>query len=97
MNAVRLTSKDLLGLKTIDENIIVKASELPIVDRYSTGSQLTKQQIEDVYFVMEVEKVEDLEEVVEEEKIEPAISLQSVDERFMTIDDFLDNFDIEEK
>ena len=97
LNAVRLTSKDLLGLKTIDENIIVKASELPIVDRYSTGSQLTKQQIEDVYFVMEVEKVEDLEEVVEEEKIEPAISLQSVDERFMTIDDFLDNFDIEEK
>ena len=95
LNAVRLTSKDLLGLKTIDENN--KASELPIVDRYSTGSQLTKQQIEDVYFVMEVEKVEDLEEVVEEEKIEPAISLQSVDERFMTIDDFLDNFDIEEK
>ena len=85
-----LTSK----LKTLDENIILKASEFPIVDRYSTGSQLTKQIIETAYIVSDITKAEDIDEV-EETTPEP-ISLQSVDERIMTIDDFLDNFDLEE-
>ena len=98
INSFRLSSKDLLGLKTIDDNIIIKASELPIVDRYSTGTQLSKQQVEEVYIVSDIEKVEDLEDTaIIEEIVEPTVSLQSIDERFMTIDDFLDNFDIEEK
>ena len=96
LNAFKLSSKHLLGLITIDDNIVVKSSELPIVDRYSTGTQLTKQQIEEAYIIFDIEKVEDLEEI-SEEKVEPIVSLQSVDERFMTIDDFLDNFDIDEK
>lgn len=97
LNSFKLTSKDLLGLKTIDDNIVVKTSELPIVDRYSTGTQLTKQQIEESYMVNEIKKVEDFESKESEEIKEPSVSLQSVDERFMTIDDFLDNFDLDEK
>ena len=94
INAFNLSSKTLVGLKTLDENIILKASEFPIVDRYSTGSQLTKQIIETAYIVSDITKAEDIDEV-EETTPEP-ISLQSVDERIMTIDDFLDNFDLEE-
>lgn len=97
LNTFKLTSKQLLGLKTIDGNIVLKASELPIMDRYSTGSQISKKQIEEAYLVSEIEKVEDNEENTKIDVVEPKVSLQSVDERFMTIDDFLDNFDIEEK
>ena len=97
LNTFKLTSKQLLGLKTIDGNIVLKASELPIMDRYSTGSQISKKQIEEAYLVSEIEKVEDNEENTKIDVVETKVSLQSVDERFMTIDDFLDNFDIEEK
>ncbi len=97
LNTFKLTSKQLLGLKTIDGNIVLKTSELPIMDRYSTGSQISKKQIEEAYLVSEIEKVEDNEENTKIDVVEPKVSLQSVDERFMTIDDFLDNFDIEEK
>ena len=95
INAFNLNSKRLVGLKTLDENIVLKASELPIVDRYSTGSQLTKQIIDTAYIVSDITKVEEMDEV--EEVISEPISLQSVDERIMTIDDFLDNFDLDEK
>ena len=97
LNTFKLTSKQLLGLKTIDGNIVLKASELPIMDRYSTGSQISKKQIEEAYLVSEIEKIEDNEENTKIDVVETKVSLQSVDERFMTIDDFLDNFDIEEK
>ena len=65
INAFNLNSKSLVGLKTLDENIVLKASELPIVDRYSTGSQLTKQIIETAYIVSDITKAEDVEEIEE--------------------------------
>ena len=51
-------SLDDITPKTIDDNIVLKASELPIVDRYSTGSQLTKQIIETAYIVSDITKAE---------------------------------------
>ena len=79
-----------IGLKTQTDLTEFKVTELPILDRYSTGSSITKQKIDDVYLVSS------LKEEKEEEEIEE-VSLRSVDERIMTIDDFLDHFDIDEK
>ena len=64
------------------------------MDRYSTGSSLTKLEIEDVF----VEKVlfdpsKITEEVKEEKIIDKEEILKSVDERIMTIDDFLEEID----
>ncbi len=92
-------SKKHIGLKngTID---IVKLTELPIADRYSTGSQIIKRKIDDAYLVPTLEKAEKVQEtlleetpVVEdtEDKVikKEKVSLQEIDDRLMTIDDFL--------
>jgi len=134
-----INSKNTLVYKTKDDMIEVKVTEFPIADRYSTGSQFTKQTIFDIFKpstlvkpeeVISTEVVEDtieeelppqivqeelipeeevnevVEEIVEEIKpkkkevkkeLEPMTKeeyLGSIDERIMTIDDFLDNLSI---
>lgn len=96
LNAFELSSKSLLGIKTIDGDVQIKASDLPIVDRYSTGSLLSKKDIEMAYIIVDLEKLQDQKQE-DDKNIEPTISLQNIDNRFMTIDDFLNNFDLEEK
>lgn len=141
------TSKEHIGIKTPDINLL-KASEFPIMDRYSTGSTISKHVIYDSYKVAElltkdnlesdstngnddtnidssdssisisdstniessIQEISDAsditekilmdtkEEVVKEEKKEKTkketskVSLQEIDDRLMTIDDFLGDF-----
>lgn len=141
------TSKEHIGIKTPDINLL-KASEFPIMDRYSTGSTISKHAIYDSYKVAELLTKDNLEsnstnrnndtnidssdssistsdsasiensfqeisdasditekilmdtkeEVVKEEKKEKPkketskVSLQEIDDRLMTIDDFLGDF-----
>lgn len=133
------TSREHLGIKTSDINLL-KTSEFPIMDRYSTGSTISKYDIIDAFKVMELltkdnlsvdddnqkdvinfeEKIEEtivhLESAVditekilmetkeikkEEKKEEPKkeikkeiakVSLKEIDDRLMTIDDFLGDF-----
>lgn len=79
-------SRTLLGFKNNEGMNEIKDTELPISDRYSTGSTISKHTIYDVY------KIEDLakNEKIANEPIVEKIDLNSVDERIMTIDDFLD-------
>ncbi len=93
-------SRSHIGLKN-DEIVDIKLTELPIADRYSTGSQLVKKVV-DAFLIPSLVKaeqhqeqiVDSIEEVEElEEKVVPKkerISLQEIDDRLMTIDDFLD-------
>ena len=141
------TSKEHIGIKTPDINLL-KASEFPIMDRYSTGSTVSKHTIYDSYKVAELLTKDNLEnnstngnddtnigssdssistsdsaniessfqeisdasditekilmdtkeEIVKEEKKEKPkketskVSLQEIDDRLMTIDDFLGDF-----
>ncbi len=86
-----LSGKQTIGIKCGTDLTELKISELPIVDRYSTGTTLTKQKIEDAYLVANlINENERTEEEISE------VSLSSIDERIMTIDDFLDNFDIDQ-
>ena len=96
-------SKNFIGLKNNDINI-VKLTELPISDRHSIGSQLTKHNLIDVFQEAtlirstkeqidliadkEINKIETVEEKEEKPKKEK-ISLKEIDDRLMTIDDFL--------
>ena len=79
----------ILRSDTIDT---IKLTELPILDRYSTGSMITKKQLTDVNVVVELIK-KDTEEIVnikENVNIEkPRISIKEIDDRLLTIDDFL--------
>ncbi len=66
--------------------------ELPILDRYSTGSQVIKGLLTDAFVVLELQKKDDLlqqqspVEVIQKKK---TISLKEIDDKLMTIDDFL--------
>ena len=96
-------AKSHIGLKNGDITI-VKGTELPIADRYSTGTQLVKKELSDAFLVPSLsqaekhqeslmdEEIEVLEEEKEEEKPIPKkdqVSLKEIDDRLMTIDDFL--------
>lgn len=97
-------SKNYIGLKNSDINII-KLTELPISDRHSIGSQLTKHNLTDAFqesILVRITKeqidlidekvIEEKDVVVEKEESKPKkekISLKEIDDRLMTIDDFL--------
>lgn len=119
-------SRDRIGIKCPDINIL-KASEFPIMDRYSTGSVISKHDIIDSFKEVDLLKKEDLnniddsnnnttlpvdevieitskilEETLEEKKPKEIkqpvkketekVSLKEIDDRLMTIDDFLGDF-----
>ena len=98
LNTFITDSKNQLGLKNGDIKII-KNTELPITDRYSTGSQIIKHQLTDAFVVSELRTIKKEQESlidnnneIQEEKKETKkdkISLQEIDDRLMTIDDFL--------
>ena len=84
---------------------ILKATELSIADRYSTGTTISKKGIDNCFEIVELQsedkkntKTEDtIKEKTEEKQIEEEIidiSLDEVDEKILTIDDFLDDFEI---
>ena len=77
-----LDNKSEIGIIT-DEITYHKITEFPIGDRYQTGSLITKGKIEKAFVKTTLEKPK-------EEKKD--ISLDKVDEKIMTIDDFLDDF-----
>ena len=90
-----------IGLKNGDITTI-KITELPIADRYSTGSQIVKGNISDSFVVSTLvkpikeqgsllENSKEEIEVLEEEPVlkKEKVNLKEIDDRLMTIDDFL--------
>jgi hypothetical protein len=92
----------MFGIKTSNDIITVKASELTIMDRYSTGSSISKGGIAEVFLIP---SIKDAEQEVEEiaEKVLPVIeqteykqlSLLDIDQDLDKINDMLDNIDEE--
>ena len=80
--------KEMLYIKTASELIEMKLTEISIADRISTGSTIAKTKILDVY-----SKVELIEETKKEKSDKENISLDEIDKKMMTIDDFLDNLE----
>ena len=104
-----IDAKHNIIIKTNKDEKELKLTEIPIMDRYSTGSTITKSKIEDVYEKVKLTKEETKEEHSNEDnkkeekmdkepmekdvKKKKEVSLKEIDDKFMTIDDFLDNFD----
>lgn len=82
-------NKNRLGLKS---SIIteLKITELPILDRYSTGKELIKDPIQNAFIFAELQKIEDIP-IKEETEVpkKEQIDLKEIDNRLLTIDDFL--------
>ena len=72
------------------------------MDRYSTGSLIYKKGIDDVFEVKNEIKIKNTiinnktksDKPIKSENKKANISLKDVDDKMMTIDDFLDDFDI---
>lgn len=81
--------KEMIGIKTKDEIEYLKLTEFPICDRYATGSNIKKMDILEAFEMKKLQTKEKTEDIIEKENI----SLETIDEKIMTIDDFLDNFE----
>ena len=97
LKAFIINSRNNIGLKFKEDIEIIKLTELPITDRHSTGTSLSKHDIFDVFIEKVLENPKETKKVVEDEKeiIKENISLESIDQRMMTIDDFLGDLDKE--
>lgn len=74
----------------------LKLTEIPIMDRYSIGSTISKKKIDYVYENVSLTKETAEEKTVSKENKEPKkseVSLKEIDDKFLTIDDFLNNLD----
>ena len=85
-----VSNKILLGIKDGLEINELKITELPITDRYSTGTVISKNDIIDVFEIKNLISEETKEELVHDE-----VSLEQIDEKILSIDDFLDDFKID--
>ena len=88
--------KEKFAYVTDNEIVPIKNTEISISDRYSTGSSISKVKINDIFEEKELEKVEETKEEVKEEVTTPKkeISLKEIDDEILTIDDFLDDFEV---
>lgn len=74
---------------------LIKSTNLPIMDRYSTGSNICKGNINNVFVDTKLIDSDCMDIVDSEEEIETLdIKLDEIDEQILTIDDFLDDFKI---
>ena len=80
--------KEMLNIKTASELIEIKLTEIPIAERLSTGSTIAKTKILDVYPNYDL-----IEGIKEDNQEKENISLDEIDKKMMTIDDFLDNIE----
>ena len=98
-----------IGLKN-EDIVSLKLTELPIADRYSIGSQITKRELNDAFIIVTLTRQEkqqvkissftdntdpeeieilDIDEDEKQVSKKKKISLKEIDDRLMTIDDFL--------
>ena len=85
LNTYIVDYKKILGIKTGTEINEIKLTDLPISDRFKSGTTISKLDIINTFIVKE------LQEKNEKKKIEKEnLTLDEVDKRILTIDDFLD-------
>lgn len=85
-------TRDMLYLQTKDETIKVKMSDIPFSDNLSTGTNIGKDTVADCYIGV---NIKECDESIIEESVDDSEELKKIDDKILTIDDFLDNFEIE--
>lgn len=101
-NAISVNNHDLIGIKTDGDFKEIRPTELPIMDLSSTGSTISKMDIEESFKVAElVERKLELNETEEKKEQAPKISSEEqidlpkkkdAEVEELTIDDFLGDF-----
>ncbi len=85
--------KEIFGIVTTNISYL-KASELPITDRYKTGSTISKEKVINVFSKIEITKKEKEEELVEKLEVDEEknyqVSLTEIDDALKDVDNILD-------
>lgn len=94
ISTITTEARGYIGLKQGENIEIIKNTEIPISDRYKTGSTISKQDIDVAFTVKSLEKQDndqaEIEEDIEEIEQEPhQISLLEIDDRLKEIDEVL--------
>ncbi len=93
-----IDSRSIIGLKYGDKIKTLKLNEIPIIDRYSAGSSIIKEKVDNVFKIVELFKREDItignNNDANVKKIDLEVSLKKIDDKMISIDDFLDDFKI---
>ena len=89
-DVIPVNSKTILGLKIDNDIKGIKAVDIPIMDLASTGSTITKQNLENVFAVSTIIESKIDEEQKVEAREEDLNTIQIQEE--LTIDDFIDDF-----
>ena len=98
INTFIVSNKNNILVKVGNDFLDVKFTELPITDRYSTGTQITKGKVIEAYLKESLEKeetpmnIKEVKEETKDESKEEKVDLEKIDERILTIVDFLDDF-----
>jgi len=93
-------AKKHIGIKKDEDIKNLKLTEIPIMERYSIGSLISKAGIDDSFEIISLTKKEDsnieVKQVKDEKKVDDnkKVSLKDIDDKMMTIDDFLDDFNV---
>ncbi len=102
-NAISVNNHDLISIKTDGEFKELKTTELPIMDLSSTGSTISKTDIEESFKTAELVerklelnetsiKVKDAEEKDSNQNIEVELPKKKEDPKELTIEDFIGDF-----
>lgn len=91
VGSIVVNSREYIGIKT-SEIKFLKSTEFPIMDRYSTGSNIIKGDIKNIFLQTSIVKKEDItpEVTLSDETVNNKPSLKEIDDKLMTIDDFID-------
>lgn len=87
LNSYVIGNKINLGFKFKEDIEYKKSTDIPILDRYSTGTNISNKEINTMFISKEIVNPKELKEEIKE------ISLESIDDKIMTIDDFLNNIE----
>jgi topoisomerase-4 subunit A len=93
-NVIPVTIHSTIGIKANGDLNDIKATDIPIMDLSSTGSNISKASIEDTFIFKEIEEIKNNEEIKpsnEEEKVDIPQPVQE-EAKELTIDDFIDDF-----
>ena len=83
INSFIINNKNSIGVIFKEDIEYKKVTDIPILDRYSTGNSLSNQVINGMFVETSIINPKEIKEEVKE------ISLESIDDKIMTIDDFL--------
>lgn len=94
LNAFIVDMHAIIGVKNKAEINSMKITELPITDRSSTGSTISREKILEVFVISTLYRKNQLTEKEIEQQQAEIVDLEKIDEKIMTIHDFLDDFQV---